>query len=94
LKVDDKIEESLMIADSIAKKLKSSNGLGCVQLLQSFDYVLLNTPMPAVSIEFGVLLPSKNQAYVLDAAFQDKTAQSLASAIKEYADLRTPKTNQ
>jgi N-acetylmuramoyl-L-alanine amidase len=94
LKADDKYEESLMIAGTIAKKLNSSDSSDCIQLLRNFDYVLLNTPMPVVSVEFNVSPTPKKQPYVLDTSFQDKVAQSLADAVIEYAAERAPKMNQ
>jgi len=93
LKKDDKIEESVMIANSIAKKLKSGSNSGCLQLVRRFDYVLLETPMPAVSIDFGVSLASKKQSYILDATIQNNIVQALADAIKAYVDERVPKND-
>lgn len=91
LKANDKYEESLMIADTIAKKLLSSDSSDCIQLLWNYDYVLLNTPMPAVSVEFGVSSTPKKQSYILDTTIQSKVAQALADAIKEYVEERAPR---
>jgi N-acetylmuramoyl-L-alanine amidase len=84
----DKHEESLLIADSIAKKLLSSDSSDCIRLLWNHDHVLLNTPMPSVSVEFGVSPALNKKAYILDTAIQNKITQALADAIKEYVDER------
>jgi N-acetylmuramoyl-L-alanine amidase len=90
-KANDKYEESLMIADTIAKKLLSSDSSDCIQLSRSNDYVLLHTPMPAVSVEFSVS-PTPNKQYsILDTTIQNKVAQALADAIKEYVNERSPR---
>lgn len=93
LSADNKHEESLSIAGTISKKLSESDLFGCIQLLRNFDYVLLNTSMPAVTVDFSVSPTLKKQPYILDAAFENSVAQLLSDAIKEYADDRAPKMN-
>ncbi len=93
LATDDKHEESLTVAGTMSKKLSESDLFTCIQLLRSFDYVLLNTSMPAVTIDIGVSPTSTKQSYILD-AFENSIAQFLSDAIKEYADDSAPKTNQ
>lgn len=93
LSADNKHEESLSIAGTISKKLSESDLFSCIQLLRGFDYVLLNTSMPAVTVDFSVS-PTLNKQPYIDAAFENSVAQLLSDAIKEYANDRAPKLNQ
>jgi N-acetylmuramoyl-L-alanine amidase len=93
LSADDKHEESVSIAGTISKKLSESDLFDCIQLLRSFDYALLNTSMPAVTLDFSVSSAATRQPYIIDAAFEKSVAQLLSDAIKEYVDDRAPKMN-
>jgi N-acetylmuramoyl-L-alanine amidase len=93
LSAHDKHEESLAIAGTFSKTLSESDLFSCVQLLRSIDYVLLNTAMPAVTVDFVVSPNQKNQPYILDAVLETSAAQILSDAIKEYADDRAPRTH-
>lgn len=94
LSADSKHEESISIAGTISKKLSEADLFNCIQLLRSFDYILLNTSMPAVTIDFNVSSTSKKQPYILDAPFQNSVTQLLSNAIIEYANERAPTMNQ
>ena len=93
LAADSKHEESLTLAGTISKRLNEGDISDCIQLLRSFDYVLLNAAMPAVSVDFGVSPTSKKQPYILDSNYQNSVSNLLSDAIKEYADDRAPKMN-
>ena len=43
--------------------------------------------MPAVLVEIGYLSNKDQEAVMYDEAFQDKIAQAIVDAIKEYLDL-------
>lgn len=94
LSADNKHEESLSIAGTLSKKLSESDIFSCIQLLRSFDYVLLETSMPAVTVDFAISPTQKNQPLILDAYYKNSVVQLMSEAIREYADDRATKTNQ
>ncbi len=93
LAADDKHSESTALAGTVAKKLSEADLLGCIQLRHSFDYALINTPMPALLVDFGVSRTPKKQPYISDTTFDNAVAEMLSAAIKEYADDRASTMN-
>lgn len=88
LRADSAHEESLALAGKIAKKLKNGQAADCIRLLKSFDYILTNAEMPAVSVDFGVSSTASKQPYILDETSLNKITRSLVESIKEYANDR------
>jgi N-acetylmuramoyl-L-alanine amidase len=93
LAADDKHEESAALAGTVAKKLSEADLLGCIHLQHSFDYALINTPMPALIIDFNASHTPKKQPYISNTTFNNAVAEILSDAIKEYADDRASKMN-
>jgi N-acetylmuramoyl-L-alanine amidase len=88
LQADDRNEHSLRLALSLISSLEARQIVDCIRMQQIFDYILLNTAMPAVTIDFGVSQQSKKLPYVVDVKEQNNIVRALAAAITSYADER------
>lgn len=89
LQADDKYEYSLRLAHSLKKNLESGQIVDCIKMQRIFDYILLNTQMPAVTVDFGVSIQPKKSPYILDSEVQNKIVRALADSIIGYSDEHT-----
>jgi N-acetylmuramoyl-L-alanine amidase len=89
LQIDTAYEESLQLAHIIAKELKKTLTAKCVNIIKSSDHVLAHAEMPAVIVDFGVLITPFVQPYILDTKVQDKIVRDIAASIKMFAEERS-----
>jgi N-acetylmuramoyl-L-alanine amidase len=90
LVADNKLAESLALANAITNQLKEDAHSDCIQLTKKFEYVLLSTDMPTVLVDFSFLPSAKKPPYIIEATFQKNIVDSLVHAIKAYANDREP----
>jgi N-acetylmuramoyl-L-alanine amidase len=90
LKIDDTIEESIFLANIVSKKFKKSSR-DCVELRKGKDYLLKNTQLPTILVDFRI--SSNSKPFPIDDASLDKVAASLADAVKEYFREHTKNRN-
>jgi N-acetylmuramoyl-L-alanine amidase len=88
LAADSNYKESRRLAELMAKKLRQYRELTCVTQGTGKDYVLVNTAMPVVMVDFGISSKADRQPSLMEPASQENAARSLYEAMKEYADSR------
>ncbi|HUJ19669.1 MAG TPA: N-acetylmuramoyl-L-alanine amidase [Nitrospirota bacterium] len=94
MQVDDKIEESINLALKLETKLQTNQNVGCIKIQPLYDYILLNTDMPTVIVDFGISNPSHKTPYILNTETQDQVVAVIAASVKEYSDERAPSPTQ
>ena len=80
-------KESAYLAGSLVKTMRA-NGFR-VEDAKSDYYVLKNPAQPSILVEIGYLSNPEEAARLNDPAYQDKLADSMALAIKAYANDRS-----
>lgn len=93
---DDKIEESLYLADSVQGSLV--NNLKLVNLhaddlkakiKRAFFYVLINTEMPSILAEVGFISNPDEEKLLKKESYRQNIAESLFQGVKKYIDARS-----
>jgi N-acetylmuramoyl-L-alanine amidase len=80
--------DSIAFADLIHKNTVAAAGFPDRSVRQADFRVIAKTTMPAVLVEVGYLSNQSDEASMFKDAFQNQVAASLASAIKEYLNLK------
>ncbi len=94
---DDKIEESLYLADSVqgslVSNLKTVNRHAAdlkAKIKRAFFYVLINTEMPSILAEIGFISNPDEEKLLRKDSYRQAIAESLFKGIKKYVDARSP----
>jgi N-acetylmuramoyl-L-alanine amidase len=85
LRMNNKNEASVALAQSLETSAQRIKFINCVETQRVFDYILINTEMPAVTVDFGLSKQSKKSPYLLDTAKQDAIVHALVTSIKDYS---------
>lgn len=80
-------ERSKHFGEIAHKRLLEATGFADRKLQRKGFYVVKNTKMPSVLIEVGFLTNPTEEKHLFEEQFQDKVAQAMANAIKEYLGL-------
>ncbi|SEB62405.1 N-acetylmuramoyl-L-alanine amidase family protein [Paenibacillus sp. GP183] len=80
--------DSIALANLIHKNTVAATGFPDRGVRQADFRVIAKTTMPAVLVEVGYLSNQSDEASMFKDAFQNQVAASLASAIKEYLNLK------
>jgi N-acetylmuramoyl-L-alanine amidase len=92
---DDKIEESLYLADSVQGSLV--NNLRQVnrhasdlkaRIKRAFFYVLINTEMPSILAEVGFISNPEEEKLLKSDAYRQSIAEALYQGVKKYVEAR------
>ena len=93
---DDKIEESLYLADSVqgalVSDLKSVNRHADdlkARIKRAFFYVLINTEMPSILAEIGFISNPQEEKLLQQDSYRQQIAEALYSGIKKYVEARS-----
>jgi N-acetylmuramoyl-L-alanine amidase len=81
-------DQSLAFANLIHKNTLKATGFPDRNVRKADFRVIKYTTMPAVLVEVGYLSNKADEASMYNEAFQDQVAASLASAIKEYLNIK------
>jgi N-acetylmuramoyl-L-alanine amidase len=94
---DDKIEESLHLADavhgSLVSSLKPVNSHAAdlkSNVKRAFFYVLINTEMPSILAEVGFISNTDEEKLLRKEAYRQNIAEALFEGVKKYVDARIP----
>ncbi len=94
---DDKIEESLYLADSVqgslVNNLKPVNrhaGDLKAKIKRAFFYVLINTEMPSILAEIGFISNPEEEQLLRQDSYRQDIAEALYQGVKKYVDARSP----
>ena len=94
---DDKIEESLYLADAVQGSLVSSlkpinrhAGDLKAKLKRAFFYVLINTEMPSILAEVGFISNPDEEKLLKKESYRQSIAEALYQGVKKYVDARSP----
>ncbi len=97
LQKDDKIEESLYLADavqgSLVGSLKPVNSHADdlkAKVKRAFFYVLINTEMPSILAEVGFISNPEEEKLLKKEAYRQSIAEALYQGVKNYVDARSP----
>ena len=93
---DDKIEESLYLADSVQGSLVNNlkhvnlhaNDLKA-KIKRAFFYVLINTEMPSILAEVGFISNPDEEKLLKTESYRQSIAESLFQGVKKYIDARS-----
>jgi len=92
---DDKIEESLYLADSVqgslVGNLKAVNRHADdlkAKIKRAFFYVLINTEMPSILAEVGFISNQDEERLLKTDSYRQKIAESLFQGVKKFIDAR------
>ena len=93
---DDKIEESLYLADSVqgslVSNLKSVNHHADdlkARIKRAFFYVLINTEMPSILAEIGFISNPEEEKLLKQDSYRQAIAEALYSGVKRYVEARS-----
>lgn len=93
---DDKIEESLYLADSVqgslVSNLKSVNRHADdlkARIKRAFFYVLINTEMPSILAEIGFISNPDEEKLLKQDSYRQAIAEALYRGIKKYVEVRS-----
>ncbi|HEX9020487.1 MAG TPA: N-acetylmuramoyl-L-alanine amidase [Nitrospirota bacterium] len=96
---DDKIEESLYLADSVQGSLVSSlkpfNRHATdlkARMKRAFFYVLINTEMPSILAEVGFISNPEEEKLLGRDSYRQSIAEALCQGIKKYIEARGPQS--
>jgi N-acetylmuramoyl-L-alanine amidase len=92
---DDKIEESLYLADSVQGSLvnnlrqvnRHANDLKA-RIKRAFFYVLINTEMPSILAEVGFISNPEEEKLLKSDAYRQSIAEALYQGVKKYVEAR------
>ena len=97
LQKDDKIEESLYLADavqgSLVGNLKPVNSHADdlkAKVKRAFFYVLINTEMPSILAEVGFISNPEEEKLLRKESYRQNIAEALFQGVKRYVDARSP----
>lgn len=97
LQRDDKIEESLYLADavqgSLVSNLKPVNSHADAlktKVKRAFFYVLINTEMPSILAEVGFISNPDEEKLLRKESYRQSIAEALFQGVKKYVDARSP----
>ncbi len=92
---DDKIEESLYLADSVqgslVNNLKSVNRHANdlkARIKRAFFYVLINTEMPSILAEIGFISNPEEEKLLKQDSYRQAIAEALFKGVKKYVEAR------
>ena len=93
---DDKIEESLYLADSVqgalVSNLKSVNRHADdlkARIKRAFFYVLINTEMPSILAEIGFISNPEEEKLLKQDSYRQAIAEALYRGVKKYVEARS-----
>ena len=93
---DDKIEESLYLADSVQGSLVSNlkpvnrhAGDLKARFKRAFFYVLINTEMPSILAEVGFISNPEEEKLLKQDSYRQAIAEALFKGIKQYVETRS-----
>jgi N-acetylmuramoyl-L-alanine amidase len=93
---DDKIEESLYLADSVqgslVSNLKPVNRHAAdikVKIKRAFFYVLINTEMPSILAEVGFISNPDEEKLLKQESYRQAIAEALFKGVKLYVETRS-----
>ncbi len=94
---DDKIEESLYLADSVQgslvrnlKQVNSHAGDLKAKIKRAFFYVLINTEMPSILAEIGFISNPEEEKMLEKDSYRQSVAEALYQGVKKYVEARSP----
>jgi len=94
---DDKIEESLYLADSVQGSLVNSlkpvnrhAGDLKAKIKRAFFYVLINTEMPSILAEIGFISNPEEENLLKNDSYRQAIAEALYEGVKKYVEARSP----
>ncbi len=94
---DDKIEESLYLADAVQgslvtslKPVNSHAGDLKAKVKRAFFYVLINTEMPSILAEVGFISNADEEKLLRKESYRQSIAEALFQGVKKYVDARSP----
>ncbi len=94
---DDKIEESLYLADSVQGSLVNSlkpvnrhAGDLKAKIKRAFFYVLINTEMPSILAEIGFISNPEEEKLLKNDSYRQAIAEALYQGVKKYVEARAP----
>ena len=94
---DDKIEESLYLADSVQGSLVSTlkpinrhAGDLKTKIKRAFFYVLINTEMPSILAEVGFISNPEEEKLLRTNEYKQSIAEALFQGVQKYVDARSP----
>ncbi len=92
---DDKIEESLYLADAVQGSLVSNlrpinrhAGDLKAKLKRAFFYVLINTEMPSILAEIGFISNPEEEKLLRTDSYRQSIAEALYQGVKKYVEAR------
>ncbi len=96
---DDKIEESLYLADSVQGSLvnnlrpinRHANDLKA-RIKRAFFYVLINTEMPSILAEVGFISNPEEEKLLKSDSYRQSIAEALYQGVKKYVEARGQQT--
>jgi N-acetylmuramoyl-L-alanine amidase len=96
---DDKIEESLYLADSVQGSLVNNlrpinhhaNDLKA-RIKRAFFYVLINTEMPSILAEVGFISNPEEEKLLKSDSYRQSIAEALYQGVKKYVEARGQQT--
>jgi N-acetylmuramoyl-L-alanine amidase len=95
---EDKIEESLYLADSVQGSLvgvlRPVNRHAAdlrTRIRRAFFYVLINTEMPSILAEVGFISNPEEERLLRTGEYRQKIAEALYLGVKKFIDARTPR---
>jgi N-acetylmuramoyl-L-alanine amidase len=93
---DDKIEESLYLADSVqgalVSNLKPVNRHASdlkAKIKRAFFYVLINTEMPSILAEVGFISNPDEEKLLKQESYRQAIAEALFKGVKQYVETRS-----
>lgn len=96
---DDKINESLYLADAIQGSLVTSlkpvnNHADALKakIKRAFFYVLINTEMPSILAEVGFISNPDEEKLLRKESYRQSIAEALYQGVKNYMEARSPQT--
>jgi len=94
---DDKIEESLYLADSVQgslvntlKPINRHAGDLKAKIKRAFFYVLINTEMPSILAEVGFISNPEEEKLLRTDAYKQSIAEALYQGVRKYVEARSP----
>ncbi len=88
------LQESILLADSIKQDLRVKSAMNCIIVESKETYLLENSFIPTVIVDFQVVKSDSRDIYLRDAAMLDKMLQAISDGIERYYASHSLKKSQ